>query len=116
MRVCLYDYYKAMEGNLMGDCVQAKVESGVVKEKDELLLMPFNISVTVKSIEISKRKVKYALPGTLCEISLHIPASFDPSYIKSGNVLCDPKYPIHQVKEFRAQIVVFDIDIPITRG
>lgn len=31
-------------------------------------------------------------------------------------MLCDTRYPIHQVKEFRAQIVVFDIAIPITRG
>ena len=64
----MYDYYKAMEGNLMGDCVQAKVESGIIKEKDEVLLMPFNLFVTVKAIEISKRKVRYALPGALCEL------------------------------------------------
>lgn len=57
MRVCVYDYFKAMEGNLMGDCISAKVESGIIKEKDELLLMPLNIMVTIKAIESSKKRI-----------------------------------------------------------
>jgi len=42
LRICVYDYYKQTEGNLIGDCIQAKVESGIVKDKDQLLLMPLN--------------------------------------------------------------------------
>jgi translation elongation factor EF-1alpha len=72
--------------------------------------------VTLKAIEASNKLIKYAGPGTLCDIALHLPTSFDPNYLKSGNVICDPKYPIHQIKEFRCQIVVFDIETPITRG
>jgi translation elongation factor EF-1alpha len=34
LRICLYDYYKATEGTIIGDCVAAKVESGVIQEKD----------------------------------------------------------------------------------
>jgi translation elongation factor EF-1alpha len=75
--------------------VYAKVESGIIKEKDEVILMPHNVIASIKGIEISKKRVKYAFPGSLCEIALHMPTSFDPTYIKSGNVLCDPKYPIH---------------------
>jgi len=102
LRVGIYDYYRAMEGNLMGDCIQAKVESGIVKEKDELLLMPYNVIGTVKVIESSKKRIKHAMPGTLCDISLNFPTSFDPTFIKSGNLLCDPRFPVHQVKEFRS--------------
>lgn len=86
----------------MGDCISAKVESGIIKEKDELLLMPYNTMVTIKTIESSKRRLKYAIPGTLCDISLNLPTSFDPSFVRPGNVLCDPRFPVHQVKEFRA--------------
>jgi len=43
-----------MDGNLMGDCISAKVESGIIKEKDELLLMPYNTIATIKTIESSK--------------------------------------------------------------
>lgn len=38
MRVCIYDYYNSTSGQLIGDCVSAKVESGILKEKDELIL------------------------------------------------------------------------------
>jgi elongation factor 1 alpha-like protein len=116
LRVCIYDYYKQTEGNLIGDCVQAKVESGIIKDRDSLILMPLNHLVTVKGIEISKKRVPVARPGDLCEISLNLSPAIDPNYIKAGNVMCDPRFPIHQVKEFRAQIVVFDIKTPITRG
>lgn len=33
-RVCVYDFYKATEGNIIGDCIQAKIESGIIKERD----------------------------------------------------------------------------------
>lgn len=57
--------------------------------------MPFNLLVTVKAIEASNQLIKIAGPGTLCDMSLNLPSSFDPNYIKSGNVICDPKFPIH---------------------
>ena len=91
LRVCIYDYFKQTEGNLIGDCVQAKVESGIIKDRDCLILMPLNHLVTVKAIEISKKRVPVAHPGDLCEIS----PAIDPNFIKAGNVLCDPRFPIH---------------------
>lgn len=58
LRVCVYDYFKQTEGTMLGDCIQAKVDSGIIKEKDTLQLMPLNHPVVVKSIEISKRRVQ----------------------------------------------------------
>ena len=80
---------------MIGDCIQAKIESGIVKHRDSLILMPLGHLVTVKGIEISKKRVPVAHPGDLCEIALNLSPAIDPYYIKSGNVLCDPKYPIH---------------------
>jgi translation elongation factor EF-1alpha len=75
--------------------VQAKVESGIIKDRDSLILMPLNHLVTVKGIEISKKRVPVAHPGDLCEISLNLSPAIDPNYIKAGNVLCDPRFPIN---------------------
>lgn len=55
-RLCIYDYYINNTGNLIGDCISGKLESGIIKEKDELILMPLNVNVTVKAIEVSKVK------------------------------------------------------------
>jgi elongation factor 1 alpha-like protein len=60
--------------------------------------------------------VKFARAGSTCEVSVSIPSSFEASYISSGNVLCDKKYPLQMIKEFRLQVIVFDINIPITKG
>lgn len=95
LRVSVYDYYKSSMGVVIGDCISAKVESGALKERDELLLMPHNILVSIKAIQLQKKKVSAVLPGSSVELSLHLPSSFDPSTIKSGDVLCDPKYPIN---------------------
>jgi len=32
LRVSIYDHYKSSAGNVIGDCVQAKVEAGILKE------------------------------------------------------------------------------------
>jgi selenocysteine-specific translation elongation factor len=40
----------------MGDCISAKVESGIIKEKDEIVLMPMNMQAVVKSIEVQKER------------------------------------------------------------
>jgi selenocysteine-specific translation elongation factor len=37
---------------LIGDCIQVKVEAGIISEKDELKLMPQNVNAIVKGIEI----------------------------------------------------------------
>jgi len=40
LRICIYDQYSQSAGSILGDCVSVKVESGIIKEKDEVLLMP----------------------------------------------------------------------------
>lgn len=40
----------------------------------------------------------------------------DPSAISVGSVLCDPSQPIRVTCRIEARIVIFNIDIPITKG
>ena len=49
-------------------------------------------------------------------MQLALPRDYDPAYIRPGAVLCDPKYPIHMVKKFKARIIVYDVDYPVTKG
>jgi len=93
LRVSIYDYYKAAVGNLIGDCVQAKVESGMICLKDQILLMPHDVKCTVKTIEVKNKKVGFARPGTICELALNMPSTFDPVFLRKGNVLCSIEYP-----------------------
>ena len=49
--------------NLVGDCCSVKVESGVIREKDKLLMQPQDVEVEVKAIEVHKKKVPFAYCG-----------------------------------------------------
>ena len=49
-RVSITDYVLKQTGPLIGDCVQAKIETGVVIVGQKILLMPQNIVITVKGI------------------------------------------------------------------
>jgi len=78
--------------------------------------MPLKQNLQAKSIECQQHKVQAVHPGDICEIQLHFPAGFDPEFIRKGHVLCDPQYPIHQVTEFRAKLVVFETPKPLFPG
>jgi hypothetical protein len=43
--MAISEYCPKTQGALIGDCVSAKVEAGIVKERDELLLMPQGVLV-----------------------------------------------------------------------
>jgi len=50
LRVSVTDFTPKTQGPLIGDCVFATVEQGVLVEKKEVMLMPYGIIVTVKGI------------------------------------------------------------------
>ena len=40
LRLTVMDYFNRSKGEMIGDVVQAKVEAGIIHEKDQVLLMP----------------------------------------------------------------------------
>ena len=42
-------------------------------------------------------------------MGLRLPSDFDINYLKRGNVLCDPEYPIKLVNTFIARCVIYDL-------
>ena len=77
LRVTISDFMQKNQGPLIGDAVAAKVESGVIIERKELLLMPHNVVVGVKGLTRSDETVSYALAGTIIEVGLRLPSDFD---------------------------------------
>ena len=45
-----------------------------------------------------------------------LPPGPDQNSVSSGMVCCDPSYPIPITARFQARIVLFNIDMPITKG
>ena len=94
---------------MIGDCVQIKVEAGIISEKDELLLMPQNILVGIRGIEVQGMRCEQAGAGTICELGIRLPNDFDVNYLKKGTVLCDPKFPTPFVRKFIVKVVIYDL-------
>ena len=92
------------------------MDSGVVRVKDTLTLWPLGKSVTIKGISQAESLVDEVHAGSLVDLSLQIPNDLDPSFIKPGHVLCDPKYPLYQVKKFKAKIKVWALDRQMKGG
>ena len=96
--------------------MHAKIESGQISEKQNLLIYPHNELVTIKGIEVHGEKKKQGLTGDICMLNLALDKKFDSTLISSGDVICDTKFPIKYVAKMECIIKVFEIDGKIFKG
>lgn len=59
--------------------------------------MPHNVITKVKGIIKTEESASYAMAGSIVEVGLKLPVDFDKEFLRRGNVLCDPQYPIKLV-------------------
>ncbi|XP_015268211.1 PREDICTED: HBS1-like protein isoform X1 [Gekko japonicus] len=109
-RLCVSDVFKD-QGS--GFCVTGKIEAGYVQVGDRLLAMPPNETCTVKGIALHDEPVDWAAAGDHISLTL---TGMDIIKIKVGCVFCCPKEPIKVCMRFRARLLIFNIEIPITKG
>jgi elongation factor 1 alpha-like protein len=109
-RMSISDIFK---GQSAGVSVVGRVESGCVLKEDRLLCTPINEVCVVKSVLVEQMDGHMGYAGDHVTLNLTGP---DQAVLAAGQVLCDPTYPIPVTSKFRARIVVFSIDIPITKG
>ncbi|CAL1586327.1 unnamed protein product [Knipowitschia caucasica] len=109
-RLCVSDVFKD-QGS--GFCVTGKVEAGYVQTGDRILAMPPNETCTVKGITLHDEPLDWAAAGDHVSLTL---TGMDIIKINVGCVFCDPKESIRACTRFRARILLFNIEVPITQG
>ncbi|XP_062428503.1 HBS1-like protein isoform X2 [Rhea pennata] len=109
-RLCVADVFKD-QGS--GFCVTGKIEAGYVQVGERLLAMPPNETCTAKGITLHDEPVDWAAAGDHVSLTL---TGMDIIKINVGCVFCDPKEPIKVCTHFRARILIFNIEVPITKG
>ncbi|MDP2717294.1 MAG: translation elongation factor EF-1 subunit alpha, partial [Candidatus Micrarchaeota archaeon] len=82
-----------------------RVEAGVMKPGQAIIIMPEGVTGEVKSIEMHHQQLAEAIPGDNVGFALK---NVDKKAIKRGSVVGDPKSPPTVVEEFKAQIVVLN--------
>lgn len=109
-RLCVSDVFKD-QGS--GFCVTGKIEAGYIQTGDRILAMPPNETCTVKGITLHDEALDWAAAGD--HVSLTV-TGMDIIKINVGCVFCDPKEPIRVCTRFRARILLFNIEVPVTQG
>ncbi|CAH2250286.1 HBS1 isoform X1 [Pelobates cultripes] len=109
-RLCASDVFKD-QGS--GFCVTGKIEAGFVQVGDRLFAMPPNETCTIKGITLHDEAVDWAAAGDHVSLTL---TGMDIIKINVGCVFCCPNEPIKACTRFRARILVFNFDVPITQG
>lgn len=90
----------------MGTVVMGKIESGTIREGDNLMVMPNKVHVKVIAIFCDEDKVKRAGPGENLRVRL---SGIEEEDISAGFVLCSAGKPIPAVSEFVAHLQILEL-------
>ena len=90
----------------MGTIAVGKIESGLLRKGDSLLLMPNKQDVEVTAIY---NEMEEEVPQALCGDNIRMRLrGVDDEDITPGFVLTSPNKPIHAIRQFEAQLAILE--------
>jgi len=110
LRMCITDVFKGMSSGIH---VGGRLESGTVASGDKVIIMPASEVAVVKTLSISDSPIPRAYAGDTIVAVLD---KCDAQNISTGSVVCCASEPIRVVTKFAARIVIFNVDVPVTKG
>ena len=105
-RLAISDIFRAQTGS--GWSVAGRVEAGLVMKEDRLMVSPLLELATVKSVDLG-----LGFAGDHVVLTVTGP---DQNSVNPGMVLCDPANLVPVTNRFQARVVIFNIEMPITKG
>ncbi|HLD57393.1 MAG TPA: translation elongation factor EF-1 subunit alpha [archaeon] len=97
----------------VGAVVTGKIETGVMKPGDKVIIEPCGISGEVKSMEMHHKQLTQAIPGDNIGVNMK---GVEKKSVKKGDMIGRPDNPPTVVKEFTAQIIVLQHPTVMTKG
>lgn len=110
LRISVNDIYK---GTGSGFCVSGHIETGMVTVGDKVLVLPQNEMAAVKGLQADDVSITNAFAGDHVSLTL---SGIDQQNVGVGDIICNPQNPVPVTSCFQAHIVIFSIDVPITKG
>ncbi|KAI1314573.1 HBS1-like protein [Mortierella claussenii] len=96
-----------------GISAAGRLEAGHIQVGEAIMVMPGSEMAVVKSMEMNDEPTRWAAAGDSVLLTL---SGIDILQVNNGSVLCGREHPIPVTTHFAAQIVVFDVKVPITTG
>ncbi|TIC04515.1 hypothetical protein E3Q17_00391 [Wallemia mellicola] len=113
LRLPVHNIFKGQTAIASGVGVSGRLCAGVIQVGEKVRCMPGDEFAIVKMIEVDNDSVPFASAGTNVTVYL---ANIDPINLSIGSVLCSPTDLVPLASKFIAQILLFDINIPILPG
>ncbi|XP_050400516.1 HBS1-like protein [Patella vulgata] len=109
-RLNVADIFKSVSG---GFTVSGRVCAGHVQAGDRVLVLPHGSLANVKFVLIDEGPTNVAFAGDHVTLSL---IGVEMAHVNIGSMLCDPLTPSKCATKISAKIVIFNLEVPITRG
>ncbi|XP_078318848.1 HBS1-like protein isoform X1 [Crassostrea virginica] len=109
-RLIISDVFKGLGS---GFSVVGRVSSGSVQAGDKVLVQPAGDLAVVKAVTMEDSDNSCGFAGDHVTIIL---TGMDMAHVNVGSAICDPQNPIKSAMRIRARIVIFNLELPITKG
>ncbi|KAK7100178.1 HBS1-like protein isoform X2 [Littorina saxatilis] len=109
-RLSVSDVFKGATG---GFSIGGRVSAGYIRPGDKVMVMPAGNIAGIKNVTVDDLTAQIAFAGDHVTLSL---TGIDMSSVNIGFVLCDLLSPSHCATRIRAKIVIFNLEVPVTRG
>ncbi|KAG2228809.1 hypothetical protein INT48_000082 [Thamnidium elegans] len=113
LRMRVTDFFKGGIGSSGGVSVAGNIESGTIQVGEQIMIVPGGEIGYVKTMQVNEEPATWAAAGDSILMTL---VQLDILNLSNGCIVCTPSRPVPVTGLFEAQIVVFDIRIPITPG
>ncbi|QRV91461.1 Elongation factor Tu GTP binding domain [Ceratobasidium sp. AG-Ba] len=111
LRIPISNVFKGVTSSGIG--VSGRISGGVVQLGEKVRVIPGDESAAIRSIEKDDNSVQWAAAGS--NVTLYL-SGIDSIHLSIGSVLCSPDDVVPLASSFTAQIIVFDIQLPIVGG
>lgn len=71
-RMTITNIYEAQTGKLRGHCLSGKVEGGVLRKDEKLVILPLDTQCLIKEILINGEKMKDASVGDNIDVQIKL--------------------------------------------
>eukprot|EP01134_Creolimax_fragrantissima_P005425 CFRG5425T1 len=110
LRMSVSDIFKSTVG---GASILCTIHCGKLQVGDPIMHMPGSNVGVIKKLEVQEYVQDWAVAG---DVVTMVVDGIDTEHVSAGHFFCDPHNPVKCTDKFEAQIVLFDVDVPITRG
>lgn len=96
-------------GKLSGHCLSGKIQGGVLKKDEKLVILPLDTQCLVKEILVGGQKAKQAVIGDNIDIQIKLIDKTGFEAIKQGHVVSSIKYCIPVTKKIVVEALALDL-------